>query len=206
MVLNCLILGKIDKMKRILAVVFLAAVLYVAYLFFFTGARHASGPKPQAIRVQKHSALFNQRISATLDRYVQLRDVLVTGDSMAIRGATQPFLSVLDSLDLGELKADDSTIFMTAKQQLSDIRANAQDILLQTDPHEMREDFRMVSENVYPFLKTVGYEGPRLYWITCPSAFGADLEGSWINRSREIVNPYAARPQDKNCGEINDSL
>jgi Protein of unknown function (DUF3347) len=196
-------------MKRLLAIVFLAAVLYVAYLFFFkSSSNHTSGPKPQAIKVQRHSKEFNQSISNTIFNYINLKDALTDADTGKIKNETQKFLMVIDSLKLDELKEDDSIIFLTAKQQLSDIRANAQDIILQTDLNEMREDFRMVSENVYPFLKTIGYEGNRLYWITCASAFGQDKEGSWINTSKEIINPYwdPAHPQEKNCGEIKDSL
>ncbi len=34
---------------------------------------------------------------------------------------------------------------------------------------EMRQDFSMVSENIYPFLKTIGYEGEKLYWQNDPN-------------------------------------
>ncbi|HVZ96481.1 MAG TPA: DUF3347 domain-containing protein [Chitinophagaceae bacterium] len=195
-------------MKRLLAVVFLAAALYVAYLFFFKSTRHTSGPKPQAIKVQKHSKEFNQSISNAMFNYNNLKDAVTDADTSKIKSETQKFVTVLDSLKLDELKEDDSDIFITAKQQLSDIGANAQDIMLQTDLGEMREDFRMVSENVYPFLKTIGYEGNRLYWITCASAFGQDKEGSWVSNSTEIINPYwnPGHPQEKTCGEIKDSL
>ncbi len=196
-------------MKRLLAIVFLAAVLYVAYLFFFKGgSKHSSEPKPEAIKVEKHSREFNQNISNTMFNYNNLKDAVTDVDTSKIKNETQKFVTVIDSLKLDELKQDDSDIYLTAKQQLSDIRANAQDIILQNDLNEMREDFRMVSENVYPFLKTIGYEGSRLYWITCASAFGQDKEGSWLSASKEIINPYwdPAHPQDKNCGEIKDSL
>lgn len=195
-------------MKRLLAIVFLVIVLYVAYWFFFKDDKHPSEPKPQALKVKKHSNEFNQSISNTIFNYLNLKDALADADTSKIKSETQKFVVILDSLKLDELKKDDSTIFLTAKQQLSDIKINAQDIVLQHDLTEMKEDFRMVSENVYPFLKTIGYEGGKLYWITCASAFGEDKEGSWLNNSADILNPYfnPGHSQDKTCGEIKDSL
>ena len=195
-------------MKRLLAIVFLAIVLYAAYWFFFKNDKHSSEPKQQALKVQKHSNEFNQNISNTIFSYLNLKDALADADTSKIKSETQKFVVVLDSLKLDELKKDDSTIYPTAKQQLGDIKTNAQDIILQNDLTEMKEDFRMVSENVYPFLKTIAYEGGKLYWITCASAFGADKEGSWLNNSPDILNPYfnPAHSQEKTCGEIKDSL
>ena len=48
---------------------------------------------------------------------------------------------------------------MAARQQVSEMKANADPILQETDLTQMRQDFSMVSENLYPFLKTIGYEG-----------------------------------------------
>lgn len=193
-------------MKRLLAIIFLAVVIYVAYLFFFSGSKHASGPKPVALKVQRHSAAFNQSISNAVFNYINLKDAIADADTTKIKTETQRFVTVMDSLKLDDLKKDDSTIFLTAKQQISDINANAQDIISQTDVTEMREDFRMVSENVYPFLKTISYEGNRLYWITCQSAFGQDKEGSWLSYTPEILNPYFTNAKERTCGEIKDSL
>ena len=70
----------------------------------------------------------------------------------------------------------------------------------------------MVSENLYPLLKTIGYEGPKLYWQNCPMAFGENKEGNWLSNTPEIINPYLGKnhPQYKatmfGCGETKDSL
>src|SRR5690606_11430439 len=99
----------------------------------------------------------------------------------------------------------------SAQQQVSDIKANASPILEETDITNMRRDFRMVSENMYPFLKTIGYEGEKLYWQNCPMAFGEE-EANWLSNSPEIINPYLGRnhPVYKSsmlrCGEVKDSI
>ena len=70
----------------------------------------------------------------------------------------------------------------------------------------------MISENLYPFLKTIKYEGPKLYWQNCPMAFGEDKEANWISNTKEIINPYLGKnhPEYKSsmlhCGEIKDTI
>jgi hypothetical protein len=96
--------------------------------------------------------------------------------------------------------------------QLSDIKANAESLLNQTVITEMRQDFRMVSENIYPLLKTIHYEGETLYWQNCPMAFGEDKGANWISNTEEIINPYLGKnhPEFKatmlHCGEVKDSI
>jgi len=76
----------------------------------------------------------------------------------------------------------------------------------------MRHDFSMVSENLYPLLKTIHYEGPKLYWQNCPMAFGDDKPANWLSNTAEILNPYLGKkhPEYKSamlhCGENMDSL
>jgi len=192
-------------MKRLLAIIFLALVLFGAYWFFFEKNTHSSEPKPEAIKIKKHSEEFNQSITNSINEYIILRNAFADADTMKIKSQSQKFIASVDSLKLDDLKKDDSLIVASAQQQVSDIKANAQDILQQKDITEMREDFRMVSENLYPFLRTISYEGPKLYWQNCSMAFGADKEGSWLSNTSEIINPYLGK-NHPDCGEIKDSL
>jgi Protein of unknown function (DUF3347) len=192
-------------MKRLLAIIFLALVLFGAYWFFFKKDTHSSEPKPEAIKIKKHSEEFNQSITNSINEYIILRNAFADADTMKIKSQSQKFIASVDNLKLDDLKKDDSLIVASAQQQVSDIKANAQDILQQKDITEMREDFRMVSENLYPFLRTISYEGPKLYWQNCSMAFGADKEGSWLSNTSEIINPYLGK-NHPDCGEIKDSL
>ena len=96
--------------------------------------------------------------------------------------------------------------------QMGDVKANAESLLKQTDITEMRQDFRMVSESLYPLLKTIHYEGKTLYWQNCPMAFGEGKEGNWVSNTAEIINPYLGKhhPEFKgtmvHCGETKDSI
>ena len=199
-------------MKSFLAIVFLAAVLFVAWWFFLKKDVHTSEPKQKAIKINKHSAEFNQSVADAVNSYLSMKSAFVEADTVKIKLNGQKFIVTVDSLRLSELKKDDSQILLAAQQEVSDIKANAQAMLQETVLTEMREDFRMVSENLYPFLKTIGYEGPKLYWQNCPMAFGENKEGNWLSNTSEIVNPYLGKihPENKSampdCGEIKDSL
>ena len=137
-----------------------------------------------------------------------MKNAFVDADTSAIKAKTGSFIIAADSLHLDELQEKDSSIFMAVQQNVSDIKANANPILEESDITEMRKDFSMVSENMYPFLKTVGYEGPKLYWQNDPNAFGEDKPANWLSNSSEITNPYAAKTDSKSShsGETMDSI
>lgn len=197
-------------MRRLLAVIFLVFVLYAAYWIFFKKDSHTSSPKPQAIKAQKHSDEFNLGVTNAVNSYMGMKDAVTGSDTLKIKSAGQKFIGSVDSINLSELQKDDSTIMIAAQQEISDIKANAGAMLIENDIIEMQQDFRMVSENLYPFLKTIGYEGPKLFWLSCPSAFGENREGNWISNSKEIKNPYQNKKDAKsaavNCGELKDSI
>ena len=198
------------KKPLIILIVLLAAIAF--WWLFFKKESHKSQPKPEAIKVAKHSAEFNQSISDAVDSYLNMKNAFVDGDTTEIKTISLKFIVVIDSLSLGDLKKDSSEILLAAQQEISDIKANAEAILQEKDITEMRQDFRMVSENFYPFLKTIGYEGKKLYWKNYSTAFGENQEGNWISDSKEIVNPYLGknnannRPGGNSAIEIKDSL
>jgi Protein of unknown function (DUF3347) len=192
-------------MKRLLAVIFLGVFLFGAYWFFFKKDSYPSEPKQEAIKIKKHSDEFNQSVSNAINTYLDMKNAFADADTIKIKDKCQKFISSVDSLKLSDLNKDDTLILASVQQQVSDIKANAQDIFQQKDITEMREDFRMVSENLYPFLRTIAYEGPKLYWQNCPMAFGEDKEGSWLSNTSEIINPYLGK-NHSDCSEIKDSL
>lgn len=199
-------------MKRLLAIIFSVVIVFGAYWFFFKKDMHQSQPKQEAIKINKHSDVFNQSISNAVDGYLSMKNSFVDADTSQIKIQTQKFITLFDSMKLDDLNKDDPQILSSARQEVSDIKANADALLLENDITEMRQDFRMISENMYPFLRTIAYEGPKLYWQNCPMAFGENKEANWISNSVEIMNPYLGKhdPVYKSsmvgCGETKDSL
>lgn len=200
-------------MKRVLAIVFLViVVLGVWWLFFKTEKPETEfESETTKIHVSKHSEAFNSSVTNALNAYFDMQHAFVEADTALAKESAQKFMTAVDSIKIDELQKDNEQVVAAAKQLLSDIKANAAPILQESDITEMRQDFRMVSENLYPFLKAIDYEGEKVYWDNCPMAFG-EMEANWLSATREIANPYLGKnhPEYKSsmlkCGEVKDSI
>ncbi|MBA2250570.1 MAG: DUF3347 domain-containing protein [Chitinophagaceae bacterium] len=199
-------------MKKLLAIVFLVLVLYGTWWLFFKTKPVDNSPKQVALKVGIHSAIFNKSITDAVNGYMDMQSAFVDADSVRIKVKAQQFIILMDSVKIGELRKDTTGIYESAQSQIGDIKNNDSAILKETDLTEMRQDFRMVSENLYPLLKTIHYEGPKLYWQNCPMAFGEGKDANWISNTTAINNPYLGKnhPEYKgtmlHCGEIKDTI
>ena len=201
-------------MKRVLAIIFLVIIVLAAWWLFFKTDKDktVSEPKVEALTVNKHSDEFNQKVTNAINSYLDMKSAFVDGDTLNIKSNANKFITAVDSLPLNELQKDDSLILQAAQQQVSELKANASPIVQETNLTQMRQDFSMVSENLYPFLKTIGYEGQKLFWQNCPMAFGDDKPANWLSNTSEIINPYLGKnhPEYKSamlhCGENKDSI
>ena len=203
-------------MKRFLAIIFLVIILLGAWwLFFRTDKSEKPGITEKPIQPEatmKHSPAFNNALEDAMSHYFQMKNAFVNDDSTTAKEAAAKFVVATDSIPLNELSKGDTQVVATIRQQLSDIKSNATPISQDGNLADMRKDFSMVSEFLYPFLKTVGYEGTKIYWQNCPMAFGDDKPANWLSTSSEINNPYLGmhHPEFKSsmlhCGETMDSI
>lgn len=199
-------------MRKLLAILFIAALIFGAWWIFFKDKSHNDGPKQQPLKVGKHSGEFNKSVGAVVTEYLSLKEAFVNADTTKIKAQEKKLIAAIDSIKIDELKKDTTGIFQSAQLLIGDIISNANAILKETDITEMRQDFRMVSENLFPLLKTIHYEGVKLYWQNCPMAFGEGKDASWLSNTEEIINPYLGKnhPEYKgtmlHCGEIKDTI
>jgi len=201
-------------MKKGLAFIVVILAAFCIYWFMFRKTA-SSGPetKPEPIALKKHSEAFNASIDKAVNAYLSVKDAFVDADTAKVKQQVNLFISMLDSIKVEELKNDKAMVTESAKSSIADIRSNAVSLLSQTNITEMRQDFRMITEMMYPgFFKTINYEGPKLYLQNCPMAFGEDKGADWISNSVEIVNPYLGKnhPEYKgsmlHCGEVKDTI
>jgi len=201
-------------MKKILLgilIVVLGIAGYYWYMFSRSGGGN-SGPKQEALKLKKHSEAFNQSVSAAMNAYFDMSAAFVDADTTKAKTAAAQFVKLLDTIPMAELKKDTTNIYETAMGTFDGIKSNAADILVQTDLQEMRKDFSMVSENLYPFFKIINYEGEKMYWQNCPMAFGEEKEANWVSKTPEVVNPYLGKnhPEFKatmlHCGMTKDTI
>ena len=204
--------AKSTCMKKIVWILVVLAIAFSIYWFKFSTVDNIEGAKAQALKASIHSATFNNSIDTMMNSYFNLKTAFVEADMLMAKTAAKKFLVIADSIKLDELKKDTSGIAETANMQLNDIKANAESLLKQMNITEMRQDFRMVGESIYPLLKTIHYRGKTLYWQNCPMAFGEGKEANWISNTDEIINPYLGKkdPEYKatmlHCGEVKDSI
>ncbi len=201
-------------MKKIifgLVILILAIAGYYWYKFSSSGGGN-KGPKQQPIALKKHTGAFNQSITGAMNAYFDLAAAFVEADTVKIKEHGRKFIQLLDSIPMEELKKDTADIYEIALGSFSGIKSNAESILAMTDIQEMRKDFSMVSENLYPFFKIINYEGEKMYWQNCPMAFGDDKGANWISNSKQVINPYLGKnhPEFKgtmlHCGSIKDTI
>ena len=200
-------------MKKPLLILLIFLIAFCAYWFLFKPkAEYAADVKTGPLTASIHSAAFNLGMDSLMTAYFTMKDAFVNADSSAAKAACAKLIKLADSSRLAELKKDTAAIYESALAQLGDVKANAASLITQTDLKEMKQDFRMIGESIYPLLKTIHYEGKTLYWQNCPMAFGENKDANWISSTREIVNPYLGKnhPEFKgtmlHCGEVKDSI
>ena len=199
-------------MKKLVIVFVILLAIFAIYWFNFRSEKMDAGKKMEALKAKKHSNPFNTHVDTMMNAYFELKAAFVEADSINAKMLGKNLLQFVDSLPLYELKKDTAGIFESADLQIGDIKANIESLIKQTTLTEMRQDFRMVSESIYPLLKTIHYEGKTLYWQNCPMAFGEGKEANWISNTEEIINPFLGKhdPEFKSamlhCGEVKDSI
>lgn len=201
-------------MKKVFLLLIVLVAAFATYWFGFRKTdKGPEAPPPAPIALKKHSELFNKSVDSIVSEYLIIKNAFVEADSAAVKTATKNFLALLNRFPIDELKKDTATIIETVKGNVMDIKSNAESILNQTDITEMRHDFSMVTEMMYPsFFTAINYEGQKLFVQKCPMAFGDDMAANWISDSRSIVNPYLGKTHPKykatmlDCGDVVDSV
>jgi hypothetical protein len=200
-------------MKRMLLVLVILLIAFGVYWLFVRKDKNTTAHiKAAHLVARKHSASFNSGIDSLLDEYFRMKDAFVNSDSNVANTACEKLVMLADSSRLSELRTDTAGIYESAMAQMGDVRANAESLLKQANLAEMKQDFRMIGESIYPLLKTIHYDGKTLYLQNCPMAFGEDNGANWISNTKEIINPYLGKnhPEFKatmlHCGEVKDSI
>lgn len=201
-------------MKRILlTALFLILAVAGYYWYQFSRTNNGdNGPKQAPVTLKKHSNEFNNAVTVAMNSYFAIAAALVDADTAKAKMNANNFIQLMDSIPLDELRKDTTGIYEVALGDFSNIKANAASLITQADITEMRKDFSMVSENLYPFFKIVNYEGEKMYWQNCPMAFGDDKGANWISRTTEVINPYLGKnhPEFKgtmfHCGMVKDTI
>jgi len=199
-------------MKKIILSILALSGIFSIYWFQFRNNNTSTAPKQEAIKVKKHSETFNNNIDSLLQSYFEIKAAFVNADSTKAKLASDSFITIAGRLNIEELKTDSAGIFESAAAFINDIQSGAKSLSAQKNIAEMRQDFKGISDNIYPLLKAIHYEGKKLYLQNCPMAFGDNNGADWISNTEEILNPYLGKnhPEYKSsmlhCGVIKDTI
>ncbi|MBI2729576.1 MAG: DUF3347 domain-containing protein [Sphingobacteriales bacterium] len=198
--------------KKIVIPVLLAAIIVAAWFLFFNKKKaEVVDEKLQAITVSKHSDAFNKSISPVMTAYFALTTGFVNWDTVAVAKASAELKTTLDSLKITELQKD-TVIYESALGPLDNIKTELAGLIGDETIEKKRQDFNMVSQNLYDFLRTIRYDNSKLYFQECPMAFDDEKPGNWLSTEAESNNPYLGTKHPKygssmlSCGEPKDTL
>jgi Protein of unknown function (DUF3347) len=163
------------------------------------------------VNSERQSSAFTQSATKLLNAYYLIKDALVEYDTVAANKGAELLITASDSLKMDDTKAD-SALVLTVNSLRGSISAESKGLIGETDITAKRRSFSMITENLYPLLQAIRYDGHIVYHQLCPMAFNDSETATWLSNSREIVNPYLGKKHPKyaagmlHCGEVKDSL
>lgn len=199
-------------MKKGLVLVILAVAGLLTWYFFVTKKKPKDEvPKDQPVSVSRYSKTFTGSVDTFLNTYYALSEALVNWDSAAVTAQANSLNKELDNVKWKELQTD-TVIYQTATSY-TDIFKNAMPTLSgNADFTTKRQAFHALSQNLYDLLRTIKYDGAKVYLQQCPMAFNGTDEGLWLSKTETIRNPYLGLHHPKykggmiSCGETKDTL
>lgn len=194
---------------------YLFSLAVISFLSACNGGSDKNQNETVAAPVTKNLSLSigstaNASVTAALEAYYQLKDALVEADTAAANRASISLAMLADSIKLDGVS--DSTLLRTVKNFSGTIAAEAIALPQEDNITEKRRAFSMITENFYPLLQSLQYQGGIVYHQMCPMAFNDNEAAYWLSNSREVVNPYLGKKHPKysggmlHCGEVKDSL
>jgi hypothetical protein len=197
--------------KWLLLLLFAVAGVLLWFLLVTRKKPKEEVPKDQPVAVSRHSAAFNQSIDTFLNTYYGLSENLVNWDTGAVIQNARALEEDLNEVKWRELQKD--TVIYQAASGYSDVFKSDMAVLYGAgDLTTKRHAFHALSQNLYDLLRTIQYDGAKIYLQQCPMAFNDTEEGLWLSNTEKIRNPYLGlyHPKYKAgmlaCGETKDTL
>lgn len=199
-------------MKKLLLLVVLAIMGVASWYIWETRKKPKDEiPEQFPVAVSKYSTDFIRSVDSALEDYYILSESLVRWDSGHVNENATELKKSLKDIEFDELKKD-SLIYQTATSFTQTFDNSLDAFIQKTDMTEKRQLFNSLSQNLYDLLRTIRYDGGKVYLQECPMAFNDTEPGIWLSKTSSIRNPYLGlhHPKYKSgmleCGETKDSL
>lgn len=193
-------------MKKVLIAILLLAVAgFGVYYFFGNKEKKSNEPETQPLAIEKNSGTFNDSYKQLMSGYYDLKDALVSSDSLKANAASKKLLVFSDSLKISEIHGDSTGMIKeTAKTFTSTISGSAQALIKEGSLEAKRKEFEMISDALWSLTRTVRYDGEKVYYQYCPMAFN-NKGAYWLSSQAVIRNPYFG-DEMLECGKVEDSV
>jgi hypothetical protein len=177
-------------MKKWVLLLTLAIIGVLSWYFFVTKKKPKDEtPKQQPLAVGEKSDSF----------------------SVAVANHAAELKANLETVNFDELKKD-TVIYQTAVTFIDASKGELETILQPADLTTKRHALNNLSDNMYNLLRTIHYEGAKVYLQECPMAFNDTDPGVWLSSTDSVRNPYMGlhHPRYKSgmleCGGPKDTL
>jgi hypothetical protein len=199
-------------MKKLLLLVGLALIGVASWFIWETRKKPKDEtPEQMPIAVSKYSFDFIRSVDSALADYYILSESLVRWDSTRVNQNAEALKNSLQEIKFDELNKD-TLIHQTAQSYTETFTSNLDAFIQKKDLTAKRQSFNSLSQNFYDLLRTIRYDGGKVYLQECPMAFNDTEAGIWLSKTAPIRNPYLGlyHPKYKSgmleCGETKDSL
>jgi hypothetical protein len=199
-------------MKKLLLLVGLAILGTASwYLWETRKTPKDETPEQMPVAVSKYGSDFIASVDSALNDYYILSESLVRWDSTHVNGNAEELKKSIREIEFKELKKD-TLIHQTAVSYSETLQSNLDAFIQKKDLTAKRQSFNSLSQNLYDLLRTIRYDGGKVYLQECPMAFYDTVPGIWLSKTAPIRNPYLGlyHPKYKSgmleCGETKDSL
>jgi Cu(I)/Ag(I) efflux system membrane fusion protein len=152
----------------------------------------------------QYSETFTTSFNNVMNAYYNLKDAFVKSDTVAVNAAGAQLKTLLDSLNLNEVKQKDTVAFSSVSGRPGDAAAEIVGMLAEKDLEKKRESFEMISSAFYDLIRAVRPGGVTAYYQYCPMAFN-DKGAYWLSNADSIRNPYFGKKM-LTCGEVKETL
>jgi hypothetical protein len=191
-------------MKKVIVPVLLIIVLVfgIYIVVFKKQEKQNRDEKPAPITVNTGDSLTGGT-GLALQAYYDMKDAFVKSDTSQVNSTATIFVSKLEDIKAGDIKADNAIVELTT-QLKGTLVTETNNLIAAKEIESKRKAFQVVSDGMFDFLRTIGYNGSKVYQQYCPMAFN-NTGAAWLSNSTEIVNPYFGEKM-LHCGDVRDSV
>lgn len=136
----------------------------------------------------QYESISKESVDQLISAYIGIKDALIETNAEVAKAKAESFLNSIDE---------------EVKKGLETLTASVSNIAKSTEVENQREEFEMLSKEMYKLIKTAD-ASTTVYKQYCPMAFNS--KGAfWLSVEEQVLNPYFGDKMLK-CGRVEETL